>query len=97
MIVAEAISGIQVEQVDNQRLEELGVKSWPIWEKEESTFDWRYDEQEICYFLAGEATIKTDEGEITVGHGDLVTFPKNLNCTWQVNRAVKKHFKFGEI
>jgi elongation factor G len=27
--------------------------------------------------------------------GDLVTFPQGLKCTWQVKKAVRKHYKFG--
>jgi hypothetical protein len=34
-----------------QRLQELGVRSWAIWTKEVSSFPWHYDEQETCYFL----------------------------------------------
>ena len=25
-----------------------GIKSWPIWESEPRTFEWKYDEKEIC-------------------------------------------------
>ncbi|HDG61680.1 MAG TPA: cupin, partial [Thermotoga sp.] len=31
---------IKVERPDEKKLEELGVKNWPIWEKEVSEFDW---------------------------------------------------------
>lgn len=74
---------------------ELGARSWPIWTKEPSTFDWFYDEQEICYFLEGEVTVKTKEGEVSFGKGDLVTFPRGLACTWNVKKAVRKHYRFG--
>ena len=30
------------------RLAELGVRSWPIWEKEAPEFPWFYDEEETC-------------------------------------------------
>lgn len=86
---------IRVEQPDAKRLQALKVSSWPIWTKEPSTFDWSYDEQETCYFLEGEVTVKTDEGEVTISKGDLVTFPKGLSCTWQVTQAVLKHYRFG--
>jgi uncharacterized cupin superfamily protein len=71
------------------------VKTWGIWTKEPSTFDWSYDEQEVCYFLEGDVTVKTAEGEVHVRKGDLVTFPRGLTCTWVVKGAVRKHYKFG--
>ncbi len=95
MPVRQAESRIKVEQPEEERLQQLGVRSWPIWTKEPSTFDWHYDEQEICYFLEGEVTVKTDAGEVSFGKGDLVTFPKGLSCTWQVKKAVRKHYRFG--
>ncbi|MGM0502499.1 MAG: cupin domain-containing protein, partial [Bacillota bacterium] len=50
---------IKVEEATEEKLEELGVKSWPIWEKEVSEFDWHYDQQEVCYLLTGEVTVTT--------------------------------------
>ena len=44
---------IEIESNPSQeRLEELGVPHWPIWEKETSEFPWYYAEQETCYVLA---------------------------------------------
>ena len=86
---------ITVEHPDARRLEELGVSSWPIWAKEPSTFDWHYDETETCYLLHGEVTVKTAGGEIALGQGDLVTFPKGLDCVWHITQAVRKHYRFG--
>lgn len=85
---------IRVERPDVKQLEELNVKSWPIWTKEPSTFDWRYADQETCYLLEGEVTVTTDQGLVTVHKGDLVTFPKGLSCTWRVTQAVRKHYRF---
>lgn len=76
-------------------LKNLGVETWPIWMKEVSTFDWYYDEKEVCYLLDGEVTVKTPDGEISFGKGDLVTFPEGLQCVWNIKKAVKKHYKFG--
>lgn len=79
-----------------ERLQALGVKSWPIWTKEVSEFPWFYDEQEICYFLAGEVEVKPEQGEsVFIQKGDLVTFPAGLKCTWKVLKPVKKHYRFG--
>lgn len=78
-----------------KRLEELRVRTWEIWTKEPSTFDWRYDEREVCYFLEGDVTVRTADGETSFGKGDLVTFPMGLACTWVVKQAVRKHYRFG--
>ncbi len=96
MAQAKTVAGIVVEKNPSpQRLEELKAKTWDIWEKEPSTFDWSYDEPEVCYFLAGDVTVKTPEGDVHIEKGDLVTFPKGLRCTWQVKQAVRKHYRFG--
>jgi len=86
---------IKIEKPTEKQLSDLGVQSWPIWTKEPSTFDWHYDEQEMCYFLEGDVTVKTPNEAIRLGKGDLVTFPQGLSCTWMISRAVKKHYRFG--
>ncbi len=86
---------VLVEKPTDQKLQALKVLSWPIWTKEVSSFDWYYDEQEICYFLEGEVTVKTPDGEVSFGKGDLVTFPQGLKCVWNIKRGVRKHYKFG--
>ena len=87
---------IKVEQPSEEKLEEMGVKSWPIWTKEESEFDWHYGEQEICYLLKGEVEIETEDGEqVTIKEGDLVTFSQGLDCVWNIKKAVKKHYQLG--
>jgi uncharacterized cupin superfamily protein len=86
------VSGITVEKPEQKKLDDFRVSAWPIWEKEVSTFDWTYDEREICLFLEGDVTVKTKDGEISFGKGDLVTFPQGLSCTWVVKKPVKKHY-----
>ena len=86
---------IVVEKPTSGRLESLGVNSWSIWTKEPSIFDWHYDEKETCYLLEGEVTVKTPDASVHFGKGDLVTFPKGLSCTWNVKKAVRKHYRFG--
>ena len=41
-------------------VEELGIKSWPIWTSEVRSFDWTYDDQETCLLLEGEVTVNSD-------------------------------------
>ncbi len=88
------VSNISVERPNEQTLRERNVTSWPIWTKEPSTCEWHYDEPETCYFLEGDVVVKTDQGEVSLGKGDLVTFPKGLDCTWHVKQAVRKHYQF---
>ncbi len=78
------------------RLETLGVYDWPIWTKEISEFPWVYDSSETCYFLAGEAIVTPEGGApVTVGTGDLVTFPAGMACRWEVRQPVRKHYRLG--
>ena len=86
---------ITVTKPSEHALTELGVKSWPIWTCEPSTFDWHYDQKETCYILEGDVTVTAGEQRVSFGRGDLVIFPEGMNCVWEVRRGVKKHYKFG--
>jgi len=87
---------IIVEKPAEEKLKDMKVKTWPIWKKEISTFDWFYDEKETCYLLEGKATVQGKDGQsVSFGRGDLVTFPKGLACVWQIHEPVKKHYNFG--
>jgi uncharacterized cupin superfamily protein len=89
---------IRVEKsVPEARVAELGCRKWPIWTKEESEFEWSYDEPEACLFLEGEVVVTPGGGGAPVrfGKGDFVQFPKGLSCTWKVLKAVRKHYRFG--
>lgn len=48
------------------------------------------------YILEGRVTVTPTKGggAVTVGKGDLVTFPEGMSCTWDVHEAIKKHYKF---
>ena len=77
------------------KLESMGVFSWPIWEKEPSEFNWEYFETEVCYFLEGKVTVETADGKrYEIKAGDLVRFPKGLKCKWIVHEKVRKHYNF---
>ena len=79
---------------EQSRLDTLGVSKWPTWQKEVSTFDWTFPEQEIAYILAGECVITPKDGApVSFGKGDLVTFPAGLNVSWQVIQPLDKHYK----
>ena len=74
----------------------LGVREWPVWACEISSFPWHYDQRETCLLLEGDVTVTPDDGEpVRFGAGDLVEFPAGLSCTWQVHQPVRKHYQFG--
>jgi uncharacterized protein len=85
-----------ISQTSSEQLDELNVFNWSIWSKEVSEFPWTYGEAETCYFLAGDVVVTPDGGQpVTMGKGDLVTFPAGMSCTWKITSAVRKHYKFG--
>ena len=80
-----------------KQVEEQGIRSWPTWGCQPSTFPWTYTESETCYLLEGDVTVTPDDKSIeaaTFGTGDLVMFPCGMSCTWEVRKAVNKHYKF---
>jgi len=73
-----------------------GMKTKPVWTCEVSTFDWDYDEMEICLLIEGEVVVKYSANEsVSFAAGDLVVFPKGLSCVWQVKKPVRKYYMFG--
>ncbi len=82
-------------QPSQERLNQLSVDKWEIWQKEVSIFPWTYDTQETCYFLAGNVIVTPDDGQpVQMGKGDLVTFPAGMSCKWEITSDVKKHYLF---
>jgi uncharacterized cupin superfamily protein len=71
------------------------MHSWPTWQKEPSEFPWHYDQQETCLILEGEVSVEASNETVTFGPGDRVVFPQGLDCTWKVEKAVRKHYQFG--
>jgi uncharacterized cupin superfamily protein len=81
---------------DAGRLSELGVTNWPTWSKEVSVFPWTFGETEVAYVLEGEVLVTPKGGEpVSFGKGDLVTFPAGMSCTWEVKKALRKHYRLG--
>ncbi len=72
-------------------------ETWPVWEKEESEFDWEYSDKETCYILQGKAQVLDENGAIIVefGKGDLVVFPPGLRCKWKILENMRKHYNLG--
>jgi len=75
--------------------EEAEMKTWPTWSKEPSEFPWHYDQKETCLVLEGEVTVEAADETVSFGPGDCVIFPQGLECTWKVNKAIRKHYRFG--
>jgi uncharacterized cupin superfamily protein len=72
------------------------TKGWGTWNKEESEFPWYYDDTETCYILEGEAIATDNKGnKINFKAGDMVQFQEGLSCTWKINKAIRKRYKFG--
>jgi uncharacterized cupin superfamily protein len=90
------MSEIKIEhEPSEERLERLGVRGWPTWTKEVSSFPWTYDSAETCYLLEGEVVVTPEGGDpVRVAQGDLVTFPAGMSCTWDVRQPVRKHYTF---
>lgn len=85
---------INVEQPEEEELESEGVFSWPVWEHDEDKLEWYYDNTEKCYIVKGEATIISEFESITIKAGDFVIFPAGLECVWDIQSAIRKHYMF---
>ena len=78
-------------------INELRIKQWPIWTCDPSSFPWSYSDKETCLLLEGDVTVTPDGGKpVRFGVGDLVVFPQGMSCTWEVHKAVRKHYRFGD-
>lgn len=85
---------VEIKKLSQEEIKKLNIKSWPIWRKEISEFDWYYDSKEMCYFIEGHVIVKTNEKDYEIIKGDFVIFPKGLKCKWIIKQPVKKHYKF---
>ncbi|MBU0515335.1 MAG: cupin domain-containing protein [Proteobacteria bacterium] len=88
------MSRIKISRPAKAEIDRMGVESWGTWGCEASTFDWEYDATETCFILEGEVKVKTDQEEVWIKPGDLVTFPQGLKCVWEVKAPIRKHFRF---
>ena len=72
------------------------TEGWGTWNKEPSEFPWSYTDKETCYILEGSATVTAEDGSaISFSTGDMVVFEKGLECTWKIDKEIRKRFKFG--
>ena len=90
------MGNITVKRPEKEELQQAGVFSWPVWEKEVSQFSWIYSKEEACYIVDGKATVTPQDGRtaVTIEAGDYVVFPAGMQCIWEVHEDIKKHFNF---
>ena len=95
------MSRIQVEQLNEEEKSRLKIPAscrseagWAVWSCEPSTFDWHYDSVEKAYVYEGRVKVKTDDEEVEIKAGDFVTFPKDMDCTWEVLETIRKVYRF---
>ena len=72
--------------------------SWGTWGCGVSNFPWTYSDDETALILEGEVTVTPDDKSlpaVTIKAGDFVKFPKDMSCTWDVTKAINKHYNFG--
>ncbi len=81
--------------LSEERLKELGVSSWNIWDCPVSEFRLDFDNKsERSYILEGEIVVTPDGGEpVTIVPGDYVIFPDGLTSIWTVTKTLKKHYQ----
>ena len=70
-------------------------KTWPTWHSEPSTFEWTYAEKETCLLIEGKVTVTSGTDSVHFAAGDMVVFPKDLVCVWNVQEPVTKYYSFG--
>ena len=83
---------MKIEIIKGKNIEDY--TSWGIWGCDSSEFDWEYAEEEHCYIVEGEVTVKGSENTVKIVPGDYVIFPKGLKCFWKVIKPIKKHYTF---
>ncbi len=86
---------IKIKHMTVEEAKELGIDNWSIWECEPSVFEWYYDESETFYVLEGYVVVITSTERIHIEKNMLVTFPKDLKCTWEVRKPIKKAYTFN--
>ena len=73
------------------------AKTWGKWDsKNRKTFPFNYARDERVLILEGQAEITPhgcdEDGVVTIGKGDAVTFHKGLKCKWKITKRMKKHY-----
>ena len=85
---------IKIAKLTDDEIEKRGIKSWGIWEKEASEFDWEYTSEEDCYIIEGRAVIESPDETVEIKKGDYVVFPVGFECRWKITEPIKKYYVF---
>ena len=80
---------IKVETLSGAELRERGVEQWPLRSHDIARIEVHYARTTVCYVVEGRARIETEDGNVEVEGGDLITLPLGLDCTWQLRTAVR--------
>ena len=75
--------------------EQAAAKAWPIWQCEAKRFDWAYTQTETCLILEGDVEVSDQQSSVSFGPGDMVVFPVDLECVWNIKSPVRKHYSFS--
>ena len=87
---------ITIKHLSEEEIQEKGIKKWPIWEKEISVFPWNYEATESCLIIEGNVIVTPDNGKpVEIKAGDFVNFPKGMSCSWNIKKAIRKHYNFS--
>ena len=84
---------IVVESISPDEAHDRGILAWPVSRRGVSRYSWHYDTSELCYLVSGLARIETEDGNVEVEAGDLVTLPAGLDCVWDIREPIAKHYK----
>jgi uncharacterized protein len=84
---------IVVETLSPDEANERGILAWPVSRRGVSRYAWHYDTTETCYLVSGLARIETEDGNVEVEAGDLVTLPAGLDCVWDIREPIAKHYR----
>jgi hypothetical protein len=87
------VKDITVEKPTQEQKEKC--RQWPVWKCKPDSFDWAYTETETCLLEEGKVMVTDDENSVTIEKGDLVTFPEDLECRWNITEPVIKHYSFS--
>lgn len=87
---------IDIDRLDTEEIDDLGIEEWPVMEYDEEKLEWYSDKTEYCFIISGEATIISEFESITVRPGDFVTLPAGLECIWDVDTKIRKHYTYEE-
>ena len=79
---------IKVDSLSQDEAARRGVEEWPLRHHDVARIPITYSETTVCFVVEGQARIETEDGNVEVETGDLVTLPAGLECTWLIRIPV---------